>query len=172
MHASVGKMCLNLKFPGIGEVLWRCVLDETTSKPIQNLQFRAPQISNFGRVSGGPGGLGVVLGAPGESRGVPEGSRGAPGGVPGGSWGPPGRLPGVSGSPWGGPGRSREGLGAFLRGSRGVLGGSRGVPRGPGRVLGGVPGGLGPFLGPQDPPEADFGSIWGRLGVEFRPRNY
>ena len=75
-------------------------------------------------VPGGPGG------GPGCSWGVPgglEGSRGAPGGVPGGSWEPPGRLPGVSGSPWGGPGRSREGLGAFLKGSRGVLGGSRGV---------------------------------------------
>ena len=31
---------------------------------------------------GVPGGLGMVLGAPGESRGVLEGSRGTPGGVP------------------------------------------------------------------------------------------
>ena len=143
----------NQQFGGSRGLPWRSrFLPKTTPKPIENLQFRAPQISNFGGVSGGPGGLGVVLGAPGESRGVPEGSRGAPGGVPGGSWGPPGRLPGVSGSPWGGPGRSREGLGAFLRGSRGVLGGSRGGPAGSWEGLGRGPGGSGAVPGAPGPP--------------------
>ena len=127
-------------------------------------------------VSGGPGGAWgwswVLLGSPGGPGGLPGGSRGAPGGVPGGSWGPPGRLPGVSGSPWGGPGRSREGLGAFLRGSRGVLGGSRGSPAGSWEGLGRGPGGSGAVPGTPGPPEADFGPIWGRLGVDFRPRNY
>ena len=122
-------------------------------------------------VSGGPGGAWgwswVLLGSPGGPGGLPGGSRGAPGGVPGGSWQPPGRLPGVSGSPWGGswgvPGGPWGPLG-------GVRGGPGGVPGGPGRVLGGVPGGLGRSWGPRTPPEADFGPIWGRFGVELGPR--
>ena len=114
---------------------------------------------------GVPGGLEGSRGAPG---GLPGGSRGAPGGVPGGSWQPPGRLPGVSGSPWGEswgvPGGPWGPLG-------GVRGGPGGVPGGPGGVLGGVPGGLGRSWGPRTPPEADFGPIWGRFGVELGPRN-
>ena len=109
-------------------VEWRSRFQpKATPKSIQHLQFRGPEISNLGGLGGSRGGLGVVLGAPGESRGVLEGSRGAPGGVPGGSWEPPGRLPGVSGRPWGDLGGSGEALGALLGGSRGVLGGSREV---------------------------------------------
>ena len=119
--------CPNKQFWGSRVLPWRSrCLPKTTPKPIQNLQFRDSQISNFGGCgcsrggpdacpkrppipfknchSGGPKsaiwdlgmsrrGLGVVLGAPGESRGVLEGSRRAPGGVPGGSWEAPGRLP-------------------------------------------------------------------------------
>ena len=100
--------------------------------------------------------------------GRPGGSRGAPGGVPGGSWQPPGRLPGVSGRPWEGswdvPGGPWGPLG-------GVRGGPGGVPGGPGGVLGGVPGGLGRSWGPRTPPDADFGQIWGRMGIKVESRS-
>ena len=129
-----------------GWVEWRSRFQpKATPKPIQNLQFRGAQISNFG-ISGAPvavpmpanppqshsknaipearnqqfgdvgrsrRGLGVVLGAPGESRGVLEGSRGAPGKGPGSSWLFWGDLGGLPGAPGEGPG-----------GSLGVLGGS------------------------------------------------
>ena len=98
------------------------------------------------------GGLGVVLGAPVESRGVLEGSRGAPGAT----WGAPGGLLGASrgsrGVLGGVMGGSREDLGALWGGPGGSSGGPGGIPGSHGRVLGGGPGGSGPFLGPQDPP--------------------
>ena len=147
--------CPNQQFWGSRGLPWRSrCLPKTTPKPIQNLQFRGPEISNLGGLGGSRGGLGVVLGAPGESRGawrapggLPGGSRGRPGGVPGGSWQPPGRLPGVSGSPWGRPGGSREALGALLGESGGVLGESREVLEGSwegSRGVLGVPGAPGP----------------------------
>ena len=145
--------------------------DRTTPKPIQNLQFRGPEISNFGGLGGSRGGLGVVLGAPGESRGawrapggLPGGSRGRPGGLLAASREAPGSLGESLGGAWGVPGGPWGPLG-------GVRGGPGGVPGGPGGVLGGVPGGLGRSWGPRTPPEADFGPIWGRFGVELGPRS-
>ena len=110
--------CPNQQFWESRELPWRSrCLPQRTPKPIQNLQFRVPEISNFGGLGGSRGGLGVVLGAPGESRGawrapggLPGGSRGAPGGLPGGSRRAPGGLPGAPGWPW----RSRRGSRFFL----------------------------------------------------------
>ena len=141
-------------------------LPQTTLKPTQNLQFRGPKINNIGglgesrgvRSFGSPGGPWGVPGSPGR---LPGGSRGDLGG----SWGTPGSLPGVSGGSCGGHGGVPRGpwgpLGGVPEGSRGVLGGSWDGSRGV----------LGRSWGPRTPPDADFGQIWGRVGVKVGPRS-
>ena len=72
------------------------------------------------------------------------------------------------GGSWGGPGRTLGPSGGVPGGPRGVLGGSPGVLGGSWE---GFRGGWGRSWGPRTPPDADFGQIWGRMGVEVGPRS-